>query len=423
MTAPTLGKRVRVSLPADLTASLRSAGVTSFVDGAGQRWEWSAFGTRYVRTAAGAKRYGLPIGAPIVGHGRKPKSGGGGKPGGGGGGGKPGGGEGAPPKPAPPKPPEKKPAAKKSPGGVKLTPAQRDAAERHLGREPGAGRGAYLDGNQLVVEDRDAAVKALDKILAGDDLTPGERKARKNLRDKIAATKPDDSGQENGPGGDNKEESSPGATPPESPAPEPAAEPDPASRPEGPPEAPSSPEPPRQLDHDELVADWLNNGPELTDEDRDAIAGYAQSDYHEINSLLRDNVDFPLNEDDEADYRDRTQLLRDVQSRYALPGPANLYRRVPDGVLPPHPMQPGDVFEDKAFMSTSTTQHPGSFSKHPNVMDIDVPKGTPAINVGASALGVAGEREILLPPGTKLRVISDDIVNGERRVKMEAIPL
>jgi hypothetical protein len=177
-----LGKQVRPGLPLEVTTRLRADGVTRFVDGAGQAWEWSAFKTRYVRTAAGAARYKLPIGSPIVGKGRKPKSGGG----------EGGGGEGAPPKPASPKPPvrkpgAKKPAAKKVAGKVKVTPAQRDAAEQHLGREPGVGRGAYLDGNQLVVEDRDTAVKTLDEVLAGGDLTPGERKARKNLRDKIAA--------------------------------------------------------------------------------------------------------------------------------------------------------------------------------------------------------------------------------------------
>lgn len=184
MTASTIarmGKRVRAHLPADLAASLHAAGVESFIDHAGVTWEWSTFKTRYVRTAAGARRYGLPIGSPIVGKGRNPSSGGGG----GGGGDADGGGA------APPQAPSRPRAANKPAGDgnrVRPTPAQRVAAEQHFGSDPGNDRGAYVDGNRVVVEDRDKAVAALDRVLADPALTPGERKSRKNLRDKIAAT-------------------------------------------------------------------------------------------------------------------------------------------------------------------------------------------------------------------------------------------
>jgi hypothetical protein len=180
-----LGFRVRRDLPAGLVARLRARAVGRFVDGAGGVWVWDAFAVRYVRSAAGARRYGVPIGSPIP-PGKKARGGGGGRGGGGRGGGGRGGSGGGSGGAAP---------TGGSTGGdrVRLTPAQRDAAERHLGTQPGAGRGAYLDGNQVVVEDRDLAVAALDRILAGSDLTPGQRKARKNLRDKIAATGSDTS--------------------------------------------------------------------------------------------------------------------------------------------------------------------------------------------------------------------------------------
>lgn len=429
MTAPTLGKRVhaqysvlalgkrvRPTLPADVAARLRSDRVQSFVDGAGQRWEWSAFKTRYVRTAAGAKRYGLPIGSPIVAKGKKPKGGGewGGKSGKGGAAPKPSGdpsggngGEGGPSKPAPKPVSEPTPKTAPKPGGkVKLTPAQRDAAERHLGREPNAGRGAYLDGNQLVVEDRDAAVKALDQVLADPDLTPGERKARKNLRDKIAAH----------PGADKpakKAGESPAGDEHPDPTPEPRVEPAP------------------KLSHEDLDADWKNNGPKLSKDEADAVREYADAGFYEINGLLRGNLtDLEERDTDEdyrkkveAEYRDKINALRNIQDRYRTPGPTTVYRRVPHGVLSDGKMQPGEVFRDKAFLSTSTTQNPGTFANHPVLMEIDVPKGTPAININATGHGISGEREILLPPGLKLQVVSDETKDGKRWVKMTAVPL
>lgn len=406
--APAVGKRVSRALPAALVASLRAADAVRFIDGAGQAWEWSSFKTRYVRTAAGSKRYGLPIGAPIVGKGRKPTSGGG-KSGGGG--------EGTAPKPGAKKPAAKEPAAKKQGGKVKLTPAQRDAAERHLGREPGAGRGAYLDGNELVVEDRDTAVKALDKILAGDDLTPGERKARKNLRDKIAKSEPGDKG-----GDDKHDDDAAPIEPAVEPTPKVPEESDPVA--DAGPDIGSDPEPetPPPLGHDELWADWLENGPTLDEEEGHTVGDYVDAGYQEINGILRDNVDFPLSDDLEDMYRERIKTLQGVMDRYQLPAPATLYRRVSGEHLPAAPAEPGSVFADKAFLSTSTVPNPQNFQDMPVVMEIAVPKGMNAINVYASGHGLGGEKEVLLPPGTRMRIDSDEMRDGKRWVTVTALP-
>lgn len=53
------------SLGADLTAVLQEDGVAEFVDEHGDAWAWDVEEARYVRTAAGSKRYGLPVGAEI----------------------------------------------------------------------------------------------------------------------------------------------------------------------------------------------------------------------------------------------------------------------------------------------------------------------------------------------------------------------
>lgn len=53
------------ALGVDLSAVLYEDGVTEWVDEHDDVWVWDALEARYVRTAAGAKKYGLPIGSEI----------------------------------------------------------------------------------------------------------------------------------------------------------------------------------------------------------------------------------------------------------------------------------------------------------------------------------------------------------------------
>lgn len=371
MTAPTLGKRVRAehavlalgkrvraSLSADVTASLRAGGVASFVDSAGDTWEWSSFKTRYVRTAAGVKRYGRPIGSPIVG---------------------------------------------RAAGGVRLqvNPSERKTVQdRFGGDKDGSRTGARVnDKGELEVVDRDRLDRTIAEGIENPDTSEGERKQLRSLRrrvDRLPAERPasdDEGGSTSDPDGD---------------APAAPDEPDPPA------------EPVHRYDHEELEQDWAENGPTLSDDDEAEIQDYVGNGFSELNQYQRGNLDYDPSEEEIADLQRRAQALKEIQSRYTLPGSATLYRRVPDGVLPPHPAPAGSTFRDKAFMSTSTDSD--TFEHFPNVMEIDVPKGTPAINVHAVRQGVSDEREILLPPGLKLQITSDEIRDGKRWVKMTAVP-
>lgn len=173
-------------------AQLRAAGIDTWVDSAGDTWTWDAFRIRYVRTAAGARRYGVPIGAPI--------------------------------------PAGKRVGHKTLPNGatrVRLTPAQRAIAGRVFGPDSGPNGADHTGGVHLDVDHPADAAKALDKSIAEDDLTPGQKRSTKVLRDKVAGLdKPAaDPGSGDETGGEDAGAPTPTPTPetaPATPEPEPA---------------------------------------------------------------------------------------------------------------------------------------------------------------------------------------------------------
>lgn len=188
MTALPIGRPVRATFTTH-TRLLRDAGVESFTDSRGDTWTWDAFKVRYVRTPAGAKRYGVPIGSPIpVGRRVKPKTS------------RSRGRTGQPATPATPSTPAPSPApTRRGTGKVKLdNPAQRDIAERHFGRSTdgvdGTDRGAVInDQGDLDIVDHDKAIDTLDRNMDDPDVDAQRRGEYEALRDRIAADKPETS--------------------------------------------------------------------------------------------------------------------------------------------------------------------------------------------------------------------------------------
>ena len=87
----------------------------------------------------------------------------------------------------------------------------------------------------------------------------------------------------------------------------------------------------------------------------------------------------------------------------------------PDFVL--SKFQPGDVIDDPRWTSTSTSLAVADrFGGGENLIDLRVPKGTRAIMTNA------GEQEVVLPPGTKYRVIDVHVEDGKRRITAEVVP-
>lgn len=114
------------------------------------RFTWDSFAIRYVRTAAGARRYGVPIGSPIP-VGRQVRN-------------------------------------RSMPDGstrIRLTPAQRAIAGRVFGSDSGPNGASHGGGVNLDVDNPAAASRVLDQAMSDPDLTAGQRRSVRALRDKI----------------------------------------------------------------------------------------------------------------------------------------------------------------------------------------------------------------------------------------------
>jgi hypothetical protein len=307
-----------------------------------------SFKVRYVRTAAGARRYGVPIGSPI--------------------------------------PTGRRVATRQRSGGgieVRLTPVQRDVAERHFGGD-GSERGAsHTGGNRLDVPNPARAVEVLDRMLNDpeSDIPPGRRRAMRALRDKIAGAAPEQ--------GEQGEQAEP------------------------------APQPPR-MTPEELVRDWQERV-EMSKAERRAVYNYTGNSYIGINTYLRDGRQpgsyF-------SDFETEVAAMESLADRYEMPTAATVYRRVSDDAIPAG-AQPGSVFTEAGFSSTSTSadaaEH-ASYQGRPIVMEIDVPRGSHAINVNGTGVGISAENEIILPPGSRFVVESDEMRGSERWLKMTALP-
>jgi hypothetical protein len=82
----------------------------------------------------------------------------------------------------------------------------------------------------------------------------------------------------------------------------------------------------------------------------------------------------------------------------------------------------GQHIDNAAFMSTSTEdQTSGVFAQRGNTLLIlDVPKGTPGINI-AGISKYPGEKEFLLSPGVKYRITRAEINNVTQKMEIHAV--
>lgn len=78
-------------------------------------------------------------------------------------------------------------------------------------------------------------------------------------------------------------------------------------------------------------------------------------------------------------------------------------------------LKPGDTFTDKGFVSTSLTNDVGSVGKaaKPATAEIRLPKGAKA--------AAGSSREMVLPPGTKFKILSAGSKRGVPHYVMEAV--
>ena len=155
----------------------------------------------------------------------------------------------------------------------------------------------------------------------------------------------------------------------------------------------------RPLSHEEVAAARFYTGP----------------GFKPLNGNLRRGTDMhPAT----AFYRDKLDAAID-SSRVSPPG-AEVYRGIQTWPGFPERFEPGDEWEDKGYMSTATDPN-GQYGGDVKMV-ISVPPGAAGLDLYGMGLSHhPDEKELLLPHGTKLRVISETKVGAQRVVKMEVV--
>jgi hypothetical protein len=166
--------------------------------------------------------------------------------------------------------------------------------------------------------------------------------------------------------------------------------------------------------------DGLVSGPRLSQNQVDSLQDYQAGS--EVNQVLRGGGTMT----DDLD-----QMTEELDSSMGVTlKDAEVYRVIPNGVA--DKLGPGDVYQDKGFVSTTKQQGAlddiidkvGFDSSDVKQMTIAVPKGTRAIDMNAN-LKTAGhnenyfpqQKEVVLGRGYKFRVESKD-AHGNLRVRL-----
>jgi hypothetical protein len=156
----------------------------------------------------------------------------------------------------------------------------------------------------------------------------------------------------------------------------------------------------------------------LSSKETKAVGEYTASGYAWMNDTLRKGTTAYFAPPDAAQ---KIKALEAALRKAKLDEPIEVTRGVGDlrtAGIDPKTLKPGDIYVDKGFMSTSLKDKPPlGGGAH---LVIRLPKGAPGAYVNASPVSShPSEREFLLPPSTKLKVLEIKKVNGVDTVFME----
>jgi len=155
-----------------------------------------------------------------------------------------------------------------------------------------------------------------------------------------------------------------------------------------------------------------------TDPELDAVLVYQQYAHTAINQELRHGASDPK-------MRRHAENLQSLINRSEpIEHPIQVVRGISggDAFLGPVGSRTGKTFTDNGFVSTTASPRVlrDRFSGDTK-LSIKVPAGSKAIRMMSDTVEGLDEREILLPAGTKFKVVSDRRVNGTRNVSLEVI--
>lgn len=125
---------------------------------------------------------------------------------------------------------------------------------------------------------------------------------------------------------------------------------------------------------------------------------YQSDGFTSINRRLRDQSTIS------SAARARMAALDRAVDASTVPAPVTVFRGIPASVVADIPE--GGTLIDRAFMSTSLSQRSAKTFSEGAILELRVPAGQKALYMDELAAGMGHEVELLLPRGTKLRIVS-----------------
>jgi len=154
---------------------------------------------------------------------------------------------------------------------------------------------------------------------------------------------------------------------------------------------------------EEKTDEWLTSqaglNPSLTDDENEALEFYKGDGYQDINYNLRDDSQY-------VDEEGRVEFMDSALEKTILDYPLVVYRGIDYEVFESENLA-GSIIADNAYVSVTLNQAIAEDFAEGINLEIRLPAGAHAINMERWGWGTSSENELLLPRGTKFRVISD----------------
>lgn len=154
----------------------------------------------------------------------------------------------------------------------------------------------------------------------------------------------------------------------------------------------------------------------LTREEKAAAKYYTGPGFIPLNGALRSGTEMSPQV---AFYK---RQLDNALAKHQVQRDTTVYRGLSSGpwlLGNPPGFNPGDTYSDAGYMSTAVSDGPPDNYKADVMFQIEVPKGTHALDLNGNGLTHHQEEsELLLPAGTNLRVLSDTVQDGQRVVHL-----
>lgn len=164
----------------------------------------------------------------------------------------------------------------------------------------------------------------------------------------------------------------------------------------------------------------LEEATELTPDEIEAIRAYKSRDYAEMNNYLRGEVDVS------EDIRAKVSAMKTAVDAHVIPSDMTLYRGIESaGLLSEWDNLEGTIVADAAFNSTSIDVGPAQkFARNTGgeygiVLKIEAKAGQKGL--WTQKKGIPGESELVLPAGSRYRVLSADDSETVRLLTVELL--